>query len=554
MKSNILLLVLTVLFSGMSWGQGHYIHTYGTRTDRDHFYDVVETQDGNYLFVGTTRADVGLANNGNDGLLMKTDASGKLLWSVRRGHSSRADYFYGVWEDDLSGDLFVFGSQTQTGAKEHMILFKFDQWGNQMWERRMGGMSVSRFDEQGHGISGDQNYIYLFGTAYDVLPGRDGDGYIQVFDKSGNHVWSRAYGGNGGEHVRDGLYSTRQQLLLAPGMTNSVGAGDFEAMVVIIDPNTPQNPLVPSNWFNIFAFGTSALERAETIMEHSSGQIVLGGFRKVNGQNDILLISTDIAGNLNWARTYSTLGGGSELCYSLTELPNGNIACVGRMRTHPRADDDAFFLEVTPSGSMAFGAAYLFGGTGNETFFTSMLTSDNSLVMGGWSNSPTYTSGFDDCLAIKIPGSKVLDYCPIRYERLLETDLTPTMRVTPFGRTRVSYLAQASNTRTLPMIQEERVICEERREERERLARDTHSFSLFPNPASHHLILSLPENDFVSTYCHIYDMTGKKVNTLSISSDVMTIQIPVNNLLSGIYMLSVEAAGEMIWQQKWVKK
>lgn len=545
MKRSISFFFVSVFLFSIAAGQGNFIRTYGTTTDRDHFYDVTTTQDGNYLFVGTTRAGTGTSNPSNDGLIIKTDVAGNELWSTRRGHTTRADYFLSVWED-TNGDLFVFGSQTQTGLKEYMILAKYDQWGTWIWEKRFGGMSARRFDEQGHGISGDQNSLYLFGTAYDVLPGGDADGYVLVFDKNGNNRpgQSNVHGSIGADHLRDGIFSSTYQSLLAPGMTNSVGAGEFEAMLAVIDP---------SGTSNLYAYGTSAIERAETILEHSGGQILLGGFRTINGQDDILIISTDINGNVNWSKTYATVQGGNERCYSLTELSNGDIACVGKLSLQSNTDDDVVILQITPTGSMTTPTAIRYGGTKDETGFSSTLTRNNALLIAGWSNSPEYTHGMDDCLAIKVSGNEPAQNCFFQYAQLTETNLPLT--VSPrFGISQSSFLSQTPNMQTAPLTLQEITVCTQNSDPELTSGGLEKSFNLFFDATTTHLILRLPLNDYNSASYYIYDVTGKLINQGPISSGHMALQVPILDLAAGMYILSIRDAGKVLWSQKWIKK
>ncbi len=421
MKRSIAYIFGFAALLSMVVGQSNFIRTYGTTTDRDHFYDVIETLDGNYLYVGTTRSGVGTSNSSNDGLLVKTDVDGNQLWHVRRGHDTQADYFFSVWED-LNGDLFVFGSQTQVGFKEHMILNKFDKHGAWLWERRIGGMSSRRFDEQGHGISGDQNFLYLFGTAYDVLAGGDADGYVQVFDKNGKQLWS---------------------------------------------------------------------------------------------------------------------------------LSNGHIACVGRLSVQSGADENVFFLEIKPSGGMVTSSAYLFGGSGNETGFTSTLTTDQSLLIGGWSNSPTYTHGLDDALAIKIAGGEISDVCPFQYTRLVETDLTQIITTTSFGSSRSAFKSQSPNTKDKALTLEGRVICI--RNTPDMPGEPEADFRLYPSPAADNLTLDLPEKGLHSAFYTICDITGKLIKEAPVSTEYSHIQIPIADFQKGLYVLFVKEAGKTLWRSKWIK-
>jgi len=77
--------------------------------------------------------------------------------------------------------------------------------------------------------------------------------------------------------------------------------------------------------------------------------------------------------------------------------------------------------------------------------------------------------------------------------------------------------------------------------------------SLFPNPTTDHLQLDLSEISTPSLQIRIFSLLGQEVKGIrAISGRLQPIE--VNDLASGVYFLSLEKEGQLLWSERFVKK
>ncbi|MGA1824414.1 MAG: SBBP repeat-containing protein [bacterium] len=204
--------------------------TYIGGNDRDYATDInVDTMDNIYV-VGYTKSTyipgpAGYNTNHAgqyDGLILKFDSDGRLLWYTYLG-TSEDEYMYSLLVDGK--DLYVAGTtssssnfpaisegyfSTYRGGSLDGFLTKVDSdnKGGPVWSTYLGGSAW----DQIYTIASDQNNntIYVCGTTgsadfptshglYTSFSGGYEDGYITCFTKDCNLLWSTYLGGSSGK-------------------------------------------------------------------------------------------------------------------------------------------------------------------------------------------------------------------------------------------------------------------------------------------------------------------------------------------------------------------
>ncbi len=162
--------------SGTSiWIQGDYLYTVG--------YSVVN---------GTN----------DDSSILKWDLSGNLIWNQTWSGSATESFnsIYGHMEY-----LYTCGSTTSYGSgEEDLLLVKWDENGNQIWNRTWG-MSIS---EIGFEIWGINSSIYTSGEI-------DGDIFLVKWDLNGNQIWNKTWGSPDIDHFNGGLCGDDKAIYVA---------------------------------------------------------------------------------------------------------------------------------------------------------------------------------------------------------------------------------------------------------------------------------------------------------------------------------------------------
>ena len=145
-----------------------------------------------------------------------------------------------------------------------------------------------------------------------------------------------------------------------------------------------------------FGSGFSGAPSVRAVSD-SQGNIYVASFTNSNdgdiqnnaGLEDILIVKTDVSGNLLWSNTY----GGSEFerCYSIKLLSDGNLIVAGKTAS-PNGTfssflggEDAFLIKISPSGDVIW--SRLYGGQQPESFFDVIELPGGDIIACGISGS-----------------------------------------------------------------------------------------------------------------------------------------------------------------------
>jgi hypothetical protein len=142
-------------------------------------YSLIQTSDGGIVIGGTIQE-----TTNNDIIILKTDASGNLLWSKTYGG---ADYEYGANMIQTSdGGFAITGITASSGAGyDDIYLVKTNSAGALDWEHTYGGADV----DQGYGI------VQQSDGSYNItgLSNTDGSSiYLNRTSADGTQIWFKA--------------------------------------------------------------------------------------------------------------------------------------------------------------------------------------------------------------------------------------------------------------------------------------------------------------------------------------------------------------------------
>ncbi len=200
----------------MQWNR-----TYGGN-GTDMGYDLVQTSDGGYTFVGYTSS---FGAGGNDAWLVRTDANGNMLWNKTYGGNS-TDQTYALARTSDGG--YAIAGYTMRGSNLSAYLVRTDANGNLLWEKTYRetnsnqlGLHMIRTTDEGFAIVG---WTYLNGQDFLLIK----------TDPGGNLQFNKTYGGPGVENGYAILQTSDGGYLLT-GSTNSFGSGGNDVWMVRVD-------------------------------------------------------------------------------------------------------------------------------------------------------------------------------------------------------------------------------------------------------------------------------------------------------------------------------
>ncbi|MBU0508271.1 T9SS type A sorting domain-containing protein [bacterium] len=199
------------------WGYPVWDQTFGS-ANTEWAFAVEQTSDGGYVVAG-------LANNGANALLVKTDANGDSLWS-RIYDLGRQ--FRSVHQTGDGG--FILAGVTNSAGQSDFWLLKTNSNGDLQWSRTYGGSGDDVcFSMQ---PTADGGYVLAGWTVSFGAGGKDW--WVVKTDANGDSLWSQAFGGlnhdvcNSVQQTDDGGY-------VLAGYTNSFGAGGADMWLVRLE-------------------------------------------------------------------------------------------------------------------------------------------------------------------------------------------------------------------------------------------------------------------------------------------------------------------------------
>lgn len=308
-------------------------------------YALTAATGGGYVATGR----VGQSFN-DDVLIVRTSSAGDTTWT-RRLRSEGNDYGYGVCASS-DGGYVVTGFTNGLGAGEmDVLLVKTSATGSVLWSRTYGG---SRTD-QAFGVqqTSDGGFI-VGGFTTDNYVATGADFLLLKTDASGNLSWARAYGGEAGEHAFAVCQTSDGGFALVGG-TTSYGAGGDDIWLVKTDA---AGTLLWSR-----TYGGASYDEATSVYATNDGGVVVAG-RTLNfgaGNTDILVIRTNSAGDVQWARTFG--GNSAEAQVAIQPTPEGGCAISAATSSFGDGTLDAYLVVTdatgTPLLSRTFGASGL---------------------------------------------------------------------------------------------------------------------------------------------------------------------------------------------------
>ena len=216
----------------------------------EYFYSIATSSDGSYVAAGysySNDGDIPGNNGGTDAIIAKFDQGGNLVW-VKNIGGSNDDMFYSVTSSSDGGYVAAGYSYSNDGdipgnhGRNDAIIAKFDQDGNLVWLKNIGGSGADGFSSIA--MSSDDGFVAV-GWSYSNdgdIPGNHGgqDAIIAKFDQDGNLVWLKNIGGSGTENFASVAISSDGGYVAVGWSSSSDGDipdnhGDADAIIAKFD-------------------------------------------------------------------------------------------------------------------------------------------------------------------------------------------------------------------------------------------------------------------------------------------------------------------------------
>jgi hypothetical protein len=249
------------------------------------FFDMIRTQDGYILAVGTTN-HLHVAPYSGNALFMKLTLTGDVLWERTWG----GDGYEQAWAVDLAedGGFYIFGETDSYGAGDRdFFLLKASENGSQEWVRTYGGSRR----EWPYGMLPLSNGDYLLYGFSETLSGVRNQYAVRVGGQ-GEIIWEHVGDSPEEELVADAIETTQGDLILAV-----IIAEDGKLMKLSSDGAV--------EWSKRYEL--PGWQFASQIAQTSDGGFLLAGFSMNAGaprQADTWLAHCTSSGELEWEKSF----------------------------------------------------------------------------------------------------------------------------------------------------------------------------------------------------------------------------------------------------------
>ncbi len=254
--------------------------TFGDDAQQTFFWDVLPTEDGGYLAVGSDRTE----QNSQDGLLVKYDAEGEEQWRETHG-GQQYDWFAGVEPTD-DGYVVAGTKFTEEGAQAWQVGIEED--GDADWEETYQASSLTYGWRMISGV--DDGFLLIGHTSEDQQTWRP---MLLKTDEDGDEEWRDTYRPEDATTARFTGGLARDDGYLVTGHARPADADQSVGYVVGVETDGDVE------WRETYDDG-----RLERPLSNDDGYLVTGTHVESSDDQEGLLLAIDEAGDERWTETY----------------------------------------------------------------------------------------------------------------------------------------------------------------------------------------------------------------------------------------------------------
>jgi hypothetical protein len=345
----------------------------------------ISTVNGGFMALGSTFS-YGVGDW--DIYALRLDSLGDTLWSKTYGGPA-TDYGHDILATDDGGFLIVGSSRSYGSGGKDLYLIKTSFMGDTLWTRAYGGVA----DDEGCSVQPVSGGGYIICGTTNSFGAGFSDFYLVRIDAAGDTLWTRAYGGAGGESGF-AARATGDGGFIAIGNTGTFGEGYSSIYVVRVDAAGD------TLWTG--AYGGTRADFGHSIEITLDGGFLLVGATGSYGAGyyDAYLIKTDAAGVVQWEETYG--GTKEDRAYSARQTADGGFILAGSTESFGSGKKDVYLVKTDPFGIELWSAAY--GGTLADESRMVLTQSNGDFVVVGESYS--YALGGSDLYVLKVAGNQ----------------------------------------------------------------------------------------------------------------------------------------------------
>lgn len=316
-------------------------------SDWDQGIKIISLDDNSFMILGVTKSsdgDISGNHGGYDGLLIKLDLDGNILWQTCYGGEGH-DYFSDISQTSDGGCIivgssrsdFIDGISTENNGSSDCWIVKLDNLGSIEWFKIYGGhhedamRNIIETDDGGYIVAGS-----TWSNDGDIIGFKGGtDGWILKLDDIGNIEWNKCYGGSGMDRISSIIKLNNSYLLTGHSdsedgdITNNLGGNDVWVIEIDNDGNI--------EWQKCYG-GTGGELSSKILQTIDDNFIIVGSTNSWNGdvagqhgQFDFWVFKIDHQHNIIWQRCIG--GWGADRGYDILETEENVYTIIGTTKS-----------------------------------------------------------------------------------------------------------------------------------------------------------------------------------------------------------------------------
>jgi hypothetical protein len=254
----------------------------------------------------------------HDMVVLKYSSSGALLWiRTYNGAGSLDDIAYSV-ATDSADNIYITGGSNRGGATaEDVVTVKYDANGTFLWGKVYNGAANST--DIGSFVALDSTgNVYVAGRT-----DRGTDDYLLIkYDTNGNQQWVRVYNGTDGssDEVHALSIDSSDNVLITGESGGKLTGNDY----VTLKYDGAGNVL----WAKRYTSAGSNQDNPLGMAVDSTGNVYVTGQSTIGGQEDAVTVKYDSAGVQRWVRAYDGPKHEDDSGNAITVDSTGNVYVV----------------------------------------------------------------------------------------------------------------------------------------------------------------------------------------------------------------------------------
>lgn len=402
MHKLLLLFALLIIGHSAILGQVTFQKSYGTPSIQSEAYDIIECP-GGYLIAGFTVN----ATTGRDGLLMRLDLQGNVVWEKAFDQSNYDEFKAAVLTSD--GGFIAIGNTRQSTAGNDAWVVKVSADGTLLWQKQ--------FNRPNSGLDGIRilEYLGTYLISGSISFANGSSTFVARIDNNGSTLWSKNY--DAPNSLMTASYITDSLLYLG-------GLSNFDGAIMAIAPQTGE--IVKR-----FSYQAPGTETLDFIAPASDGNLVVSDFAQPFWPSSKLytwIQKITPSGNVIWSKIYDFNDQQQYNGPLISTIDGGFLLCPGNGSNDPNLD--AHMMKIDGDGQVlwcnAFGKP-----NGQDWFLRVIQTMDGGFIAAGLTanGAPGKTNVF----VVKTDAQGRLAGCCPSPKAVQALDFTTTFSTASYG-------------------------------------------------------------------------------------------------------------------------